>query len=1007
MLTLDRICLPKSGETISDKMRRKLLFTAALCLVYSYAFSQGFNISGTILDETDNSALIGVSVILTSVTDTSQKSGGVTDVDGNFNVSNISAGQYQLTARYVGFQNYVRTLVVNKDVDLGTVKMKVLSTQLQNVLVTGQQIRAQQAGDTTNFNAGAFKTNPDANAEDLINKMPGISTEGGSIKANGEDVKQVLVDGKPFFGDDPNAAIKNLPAEIIDRIQVFDKLSDQAQLTGFEDANSQRTINIITKPGRNTGQFGKIFGGYGTRDAQFKDNLYMLGGNVNFFNGTRRVSLIGMSNNVNQQNFSSDDLLGVVGQSSGQNRGGGGSPGGRGSGGPRGGRGGSGSDANPRGGGSDASNFLVGQQPGITTTYSAGINYSDNWSPKLKVSGSYFFNFTENTNTNDLSRTYLASKADSNLIYKENSSTKATNMNHRANLRMEYTIDSFNSIIFTPRVSFQDNSNERFLSATSRYADSSLLIRTSNSNRSDNNGLNLNGNLVYQHKFLKRGRTMSLNLNGQMNNRTGDGGTNSSTHFEATNTDSIIDQQYRVDGSGTTYSANLTYTEPITDKSQVMINYAPSVNKNNSDRETFDKGTDGNYSVLNPRYSNRFDNTYTTHRGGLSYRTNTATSNIMIGANYQQATLRGMQEYPIQFEVDKTFRSILPQVMWNYRFSRTKNLRLMYRTATNAPTINQLQNVIDISNPLLLKTGNVDLGQDYQHTLMLRYGNTNTSTPTNFFAMLFGSYTLDYIGNQTIIPSKDTTFGDVILKRGSQLSRPVNLDGYWSARSFLTYGMPIKAIKSNLNLNAGINYSKIPGLINTTLNYSNNTTINGGVVVSSNISENLDFTLAYSGYYNILRNSIQKQANNNYYNQNTSLRFNWIFLDNFVLNSSINHLLYSGLSEGFNQSYLLWNAAFGYKFFKDKSLDVRLSAYDILNQNRSIERTVTETYIEDNYTNVLQRYFMLNVTYTLRRFGGSAIKGSKNADPAVDSDEPGTRRPERRGDRRRGGEENQ
>jgi hypothetical protein len=262
--------------------------------------------------------------------------------------------------------------------------------------------------------------------------------------------------------------------------------------------------------------------------------------------------------------------------------------------------------------------------------------------------------------------------------------------------------------------------------------------------------------------------------------------------------------------------------------------------------------------------------------------------------------------------------------------------------------------------------------------------------------MLYGSYTMDYIANQTLIPTKDSIYGDVILPRGSQLTRPVNLDGYWSARSFLTYGMPVRTIKSNLNLNAGINYSKIPGLINTSVNYANNLSFNGGAVLSSNISENLDFTLAYSGYYNIVKNSIQTQSNNNYYNQNTSFRINWIFLDRFVANTSLNHTLYSGLSEGFNQSYLLWNAALGYKFLADKSLDVRLTAYDILNQNRSIERTVTETYIEDSYTNVLQRYFMLNVTYTLRRFGG-ATAGRNNTTDVVEPAEGGA--PRERGNR--------
>ena len=234
----------------------------------------------------------------------------------------------------------------------------------------------------------------------------------------------------------------------------------------------------------------------------------------------------------------------------------------------------------------------------------------------------------------------------------------------------------------------------------------------------------------------------------------------------------------------------------------------------------------------------------------------------------------------------------------------------------------------------------------------------------------------------------------MILNEGSQLTRPVNLDGHFSARSFLTYGMPVRAIKSNLNMNFGLSYNRLPALIKTgvttyediinpeggQLNIANNYTVNGGLVLSSNISENVDFTLSYSGYYNIVKNSIQEQANNNYYNQNTSFRLNWILQDRIVANTTLNHTLYTGISQGFNQSYLLWNASIGYKFLADKSLDIRLSAYDILNQNRSIEREVTDTYIEDRYTNVLQRYFMLNATYTIRRFAGANAATNNTTD---------------------------
>src|ERR1043165_9340040 len=324
-------------------MNYRKLLVIALAVFSNTAFGQSFNVSGRILDETDTSSLIGVGLTLARSSDTTEKTGTVTDVDGYFTIPNVQPGQYILSGSYVGFKRLVRNVnVTSGDVNLGTIKMEVLSTQLGNVTVQDKAIRAQQLGDTTQFNSNSYKTNPDANAEDLITKMPGITSDNEGVKVNGETVKEVLVDGKPFFGDDPNAALKNLPAEIIDKIQVFDKLSDQAQFTGFDDGSSSKSINIVTKRGRNTGQFGKVYAGYGYGEDPNTHNRYQAGGNINFFNGDRRISLIGMSNNINQQNFSIEDITGSVGASTGSNRGGqrGGS-GGRGGGG-RGGFGGGG-----------------------------------------------------------------------------------------------------------------------------------------------------------------------------------------------------------------------------------------------------------------------------------------------------------------------------------------------------------------------------------------------------------------------------------------------------------------------------------------------------------------------------------------------------------------------------------------------------------------------------------------------------------------------------------------
>ncbi|RYZ42151.1 MAG: TonB-dependent receptor, partial [Sphingobacteriales bacterium] len=415
------------------------------------------------------------------------------------------------------------------------------------------------------------------------------------------------------------------------------------------------------------------------------------------------------------------------------------------------------------------------------------------------------------------------------------------------------------------------------------------------------------------------------------------------------------------------------------EKAQVMANYAPSISNSESDRQTKTLDGNGEYTVIATDLSNKFNNTYNTQRGGLSYRYNDQKVMVNLGANYQQAILDGQSEFPQVYSVNKTFSNILPSAMINYKFSRTQNLRFMYRTNTNAPSISQLQNVPDITDPLLVRTGNPELSQDYTHTLMLRYGNTNTAKSTNFFAMAFASFVQDYIANASFIVREPTPIAEgFVLPAGGQISRPVNLDGYWSARTFLTYGLPVKTIKSNVNMNLGFNYNSIPGIINDIKNMANNYTVNGGIVLSSNISEAVDFTLSYSGYYNVVRNTIQTQADNNYYNHNTSARFNWLHKQRVVFNTTLNHTQYSGLSAGFNQSFLLWNASVGYKFLTDRSLDIRVSAYDILNQNRAISRTVTETYIEDSYTNVLRQYFMLNLTYTLRRFGGAGAPAAND-----------------------------
>lgn len=908
------------------------------------AAAQSYKITGTVTDAA-RIPLIGASVVVHPSDDSLHKKGVVTDIDGHFMLEGLEEGHYQLRISYISFRPHSRPLQIGPDVSLGTIILEAEGNMLENVTVKTQQIRVEQSGDTTSFNAAAYKTNPDATAEDLLRKMPGMTKEGGTIKAGGEEVKRVLVDGKPFFGDDPNATLSNLPAEIIDKIQVFDQLSDQAQLTGFDDGQAQKTINIVTKPGKNNGQFGKVYAGYGTTDKNFSEGLYSAGGNINFFKGDRRISLIGLSNNINQQNFSSDDLMGLTG-SSGGNRGG------------------------QRGGGGNTGNFLVGQQNGITQTHSVGLNYSDYWGKKIKVSGSYFFNTTENTNRNNLTRTYFTGSP-TDLTYAENSLTIARNTNHRVNLRMEYTIDSSNTIIFTPRISLQQYENDRNLFGEGSLGAGNGMTRTENYTFSKNNGVNLDGNIVYRYKFRKKGRTASLNFNSRYNDREGSGGLYALNELADSDT-TLLDQQYHLNSDGITYSGSLNYTEPIREKGQLMLQYSTSVNTSHSEKITNnDNGLGGGYTDMDTLLSNKYKNTYTTQKGSVSYRYNDQKISYTIGLGIQHASLDGTQHFPYTFNLERSFQDILPDAMLNYKFSRTENLRIMYRTRTNAPSISQLQHVIDNSNPLLLKTGNPELKQHYEHTLIIRYGKTNPENARSFNAFVYGNYTDHYIGTQTIIPVTDTQIiNGVPIPPGVQISRPVNLNGYYNFRSFLSYGTPLKILKSNLNFNGGVQYSRRPGIVQEMTNYAHTYGLNGGIVISSNISENTDFTLSWSGNYNIVKNTAQRQSDNNYYNQVTSLQFNQIFAGRWLFNTSVNHSLYTGLSQGYDQQFLLWNASVGYKFLKDRSLDLRLTAFDLLNQNRAIQRTVNESYIEDNFTNVLRRYVMLQLTYTLRKFGG-------------------------------------
>ncbi|MEZ4960136.1 MAG: TonB-dependent receptor [Saprospiraceae bacterium] len=942
-------------------MKTNLLIVLLLCAFGAAA--QTYSVTGTVIDET-GAPLPGAYVILQYPWGEDAKL-TATEADGSFNLKEVEKGGYKLKVSFVGYEDFLKEITItDKSVNVGTLAIQPSATQLAEVEIKDKLPMAKQLGDTTQYNADAFKVMKDANAEDLIGKMPTVTVQDGKVQAQGEDVKQVLVDGKPFFGNDPNAALKNLPAEVIQKIQIYDQQSDQSQFTGFDDGNSSKTINIITRGNMQAGQFGKIYAGYGYEDK------YQAGGNMNFFNGDQRISVIGMANNVNIQNFSTDDLLGVVGSSGG-----------------RGGRGGSRGGGGRPGGGrsfgsSSVNDFLVNPAGGVATTQAFGINYSDQWGKKLAVTGSYFFNRSKSNSEEYLTQQYFDGEG-LGQVYDETTFANSTNINHRANFRFEFTIDSFNSIIMRPSISLQYNKGNS--STVGLTTLDSTLNATSNAYLSDLAGVNFTSNLLWRHKFAKKGRTFSVNYSMGYSPKNGNSGLNSYTgYFTGTASSDTLNQQSRLDVNSWNMSANFNYTEPIGESSQLMFEYKASYQQEESDKETYDYSeATGGYDDLNSQLSNVFSNDYITQQPGLGYSYRKGRDlMIMARGSYQYARLMNDQTFPQTASTDQAFSSFLPFAMLRYDINgRQKNVRVFYRTNTQLPTVEQLQNVVDNSNPLQLKTGNIDLKQSYSHSLFMRYQATNTEKSTVFFAMLGGSLTNNYIANATFLAnSGNPIFDSLNVQPGAQLTKPVNLDGYRNVRSFITYGIPIKPIKSNLNIDVNYNYSRTPGLVNELANFSNSHTIGTGLTLSSNISDKIDFTLSARPSYNKATNSLQAASNSEYLSLNSRLGLNWQVLEGFVLRTDLANQYFTGLANGFNQNYWLWNLGIGKKIFKNQRGELTLSVNDLLNQNRNINRNVTETYIEDTRTNALTRYVMLTFTYNLRNFNSGKPKTQPEPD---------------------------
>lgn len=906
---------------------RKVILILFISIV---GYGQAQSIKGVIKDE-EGESLFSATVMLLQAEDSVLASFAMSDAAGAFEIKKVPKGDYLLRINFVGLKTFDKNLQVgDTDIDLGTVELEL--DVLDEVVVEGEAIPITMKKDTIEYNAAAFETKPNAVVEDLLKKLPGVEVDrDGTVRSQGETVNKVLVDGKEFFGDDPQMATKNLPADAVNKVQVFDQKSEFSQFSGIDDGNEEKTINLTLKEDHKKGTFGSLGGGYGT------DERNQLSANINQFREDNQFSLIGKQNNINEQGFSLSDyisFMGGLGNLSG------------------------GSGRVTIGGNSGGLPLSNGLSDGFVTTSAGGLNFNRDFNDKTEVRSSYTFSRIKNITNRVTDRTNFVN--DEVFDTDESSNTSSIGTNHNITLNVKHKLDKSQDVQIRNTVGFQDGD---VTNITNTINSSDL---GSSSSLSDYNtvgtGFNLNTSLMYRKRFSKIGRTFitEVRFSNQLNDSEYLLNTLINPGAIATNQEQLTDNGSR------TIGAEISYTEPIGRSKYLEFRYERNVTNGENDKDFYD--INGSTRTFNTSLSSLFERRFDYNRTGLSFNYATEDFRITAGTNYQFSTLDGEEPEVANSSISKDFNRTLPFARINYDFSTSVGVSLNYDTRLNVPTITQLQPVADNSNPLNIYEGNPGLDAEYIHSARLNFRYFDQFTSTSLFSFVNVSYTLDNIVTSRTVDN--TNF--------SQLSRPVNADNSVTITNYTSFSRPLRFAKTRFRISNRIAMNEGFTIINDVTSETTNTNNTLSVSFENLKKKIVDWNVG-TNYTTGKTKGSEEVSNQDFTNQTYYLDVTISFLKKWSVSSSFDYRIFESASFSDDQEVQLWEASIQRDFMKNDRGELKISVFDILNQNQGINRTTNFNFIEEERIASIGTYYMLSFTYRLSAFEqrGFSFRGDR------------------------------